>query len=137
MCENESNEELYHYGVLGMKLEKSTALNRRNASKYKGKGLTVAQASRQAKVDKANDKKAAKAEKKKVRANMTTKDKLKKTASKGKKAIGTAAMASLVDDVHYNGKVKKTGKAAVKAARRTATEAYLYKHGSIEVIWND
>ena len=38
MCENESNEELYHYGVLGMKLGKSVALNRRNASKYKGKG---------------------------------------------------------------------------------------------------
>ena len=73
MCKNESNEELYHYGVLGMKLWKSAALNRRNASKYKGKGLIVAQASRQANVDKANDKKASKAEK-------------KKTALKGKKS---------------------------------------------------
>lgn len=139
MCSCNSNNELYHYGVLGMKWgrTKAPALNRRNASDYKGKGLTVSQASKQAKIDNANAKKQAKLDKKAAKANMTQKEKFKHAVAKGKKVTATVAMASLADDVYYNGNVKKTAKAGVKAAGRAATEAYLYKHGSIEVTWKD
>lgn len=68
---------------------------------------------------------------------MSVKDKLKYTAAKGKKAVATVAMASLADYIYNDGRIKKTGKAVVKAAERAATEAYLYKHGSIEVTWKD
>lgn len=130
--------ELYHYGVLGMKWgvkRSGRALNRSNASDYKGKGLTVAQATRQAKIDKATAKKNAKAEKKNTK--VFSKETAKKAAAKSAKTFAKVAAASLVDDVYYDGKIKKTGKQAVKAAGRAATEAYLYKHGSIEVTWLD
>ena len=130
--------ELYHYGVPGMKWGvRRSGLTRQNASSYKGRGLTVSQASRQATIDQVAAKKQAKAERKKANANLSTKDKFKRAAGKGKKAAAKVAMASIVDDVYYDGKIKKTGKAAVKAAGRAATEAYLYKHGSIEVTWKD
>lgn len=82
-------------------------------------------------------KKQAKIDKKNAKANMSGKDKLKYTAAKGKKAVATVAMASLADDIYNDGRIKKTGKAAVKAAGRAATEAYLYKHGNIEVTLKD
>ena len=131
-------DELYHYGVLGMRWgTRRGGLTRQNASTYKGRGLTVAQANKKAMADQAAAKKQAKADKKAAKANMSSKDKIKLVAAKGKKATAKVAMASLVDDVYYDGKIKKTGKAAVKAAGRAATEAYLYKHGSIEVTWKD
>ena len=82
-------------------------------------------------------KKQAKIDKKNAKANMSGKDKLKYTAAKGKKSVATVAMASLADDIYNDGRMKKTRKGAVKAAGRAATEAYLYKHGSIEVTWKD
>ena len=51
--------ELYHYGVPGMKWgvkRTDRSLNRKNASDHKRKGLTVSQASRQAKIDKVRNK---------------------------------------------------------------------------------
>lgn len=66
MCSCNSNNEPYHYDV------RRSNITRQNASNYKGKGLTISQASRKAAVDNVN-----------------------------------------------------------------ATEAYLYKHGNIEVTWKD
>ena len=124
MCSCNSNNELYHYDV------RRSNLTMQNAFNYKGKGLTVSQASRKAAVDNVNAKKQAKLDKKASKANMTTKEKIKYAEAKGKKVAETVAMASIADDVYYNGKIKKT-------VGRAATEAYLYKHGSIEVTWKD
>ena len=124
MCSCNSNNELYHYDV------RRSNLIMQNAFNYKGKGLTVSQASRKAAVDNINAKKQAKLDKKAAKANMTTKEKIKYAAAKGKKVAETVAMASIADDVYYNGKIKKT-------VGRAATEEYLYKHGSIEVTWKD
>ena len=137
MCSLNSNDELYHYGVLGMKFGTRKGLTRQNASKYKGKGLTISKENQQAVKDNIAAKKQAKIDNKNAKANMSGKDKLKYIAAKGKKAVATVAMASLDDDIYNDGRIKKTGKAAVKAAGRAATEAYLYKHGSIEVTWKD
>ena len=98
---NRTSDELYHYGVLGMKLGTRKGLTRQNASNYKRKGLTVAQANRRAITDNATAKKQAKADKKEARKNMTAKEKF------------------------------------ARAAGRSATEAYLYRHGSIEVTWKN
>ena len=87
---NLTSDELYHYGVLGMKLGARKGLTRQNASNYKGKGLTVAQANRRAIADK-----------KEARKNMTAKEKF------------------------------------ARAAGRSAMEAYLYRHGRIEVTWKN
>ena len=55
--QNYNKDELYHYGVPGMRWgRRKSALNRQNSSNYKGKGLTVSQASRQAKKDKKTQK---------------------------------------------------------------------------------
>ena len=124
MCSCNSNNELYHYDV------RRSNLTMQNAFNYKGKGLTVSQASRKAAVDNVNAKKQAKLDKKAAKANMTTKEKIKYAAAKGKKVAETVAMSSIADDVYYNGKIKKT-------VGRAATEAYFYKHGSIEVTWKD
>lgn len=66
-------------------------------------------------------KKQTKIYKKNAKANMSGKDKLKYTAAKGKKAVSTVDMAILADDIYNDGRIKKTGKAAVKAAGRAAT----------------
>ena len=116
-------------------VRRGSALNRRNAADHKGKGLTVSQANRQAKKDKAAAKKQTKAEKKTTK--YFSKETAKKAAAKSAKVLSKVAAASLIDDVFYDGAIKKTGKAAVKAAGRAATEAYLYKRGSIEVTWLD
>ena len=137
MCSLNSNDELYHYCVLGMKFVTRKGLTRQNASKYKWKGLTISKANQQAAKDNIAAKKQTKIDKKNAKVNMSGKDKLKYTAAKGKKAVATVAMASLADDIYNDGRIKKTGKAVVKAAERAATEAYLYKHGSIEVTWKD
>ena len=51
--QNYNKDELYHYGVPGMRWgRRKSDLNRQNSSSYKGKGLTVSQASRKAKKDK-------------------------------------------------------------------------------------
>lgn len=120
MCSCNSNNEFYHYDV------RRSNLTMQNAFNYKGKGLIVSQASRKAAVDNVNAKKQAKLDKKAAKANMTTKEKIKYAAAKGKKVAETVAMSSIADDVYYNGKIKKT-------VGRAATEAYLYKNGSIEV----
>lgn len=124
MCSCNSNNELYHYDV------RRSNLTMQNAFNYKGKGLTVSQASRKAAVDNVNAKKQAKLDKKAAKANMTTKEKIKYAAAKGKKVAETVAMSSIADDVYYNEKIKKT-------VGRAATEAYLYKNGNIEVTWKD
>ena len=50
---------------------------------------------------------------------MTTKEKIKYAAAKGKKVAETVSMASIADDVYYNRKIKKTvGRAATEVYRR-------------------
>ena len=79
---NRTSDELHHYGVLGMKLGTRKGLTRQNASNYKGKGLTVAQANRRAITDNAAAKKQAKADKKEARKNMTAKEKFSRMAGR-------------------------------------------------------
>ena len=68
-----------------------------------------------------------------INSKPLSKESLKKATIKGANIVSKLMLASVVDDVFYGGAGKKT----VKAAGRAATEAWLYKHGSISVTWLD
>lgn len=64
-------------------------------------------------------------------AKQLSKETLRKATIRGANIASKLMLTSVVDDVFYGG----AGKKAVKAAGRAATEAWLYKHGSISVTW--